>query len=321
MKEMKTLTIGDVQYVIVDGSVGPLEELRTTIKTSIVAAINELVSNQGSINEEDLSAAVNAALEEAKKNGEFDGPAGYTPVKGVDYWTAADQEAIVQQVIAALGTPVFGRVDGENNIILTGELADGTYAVKYEDGEGNVVEIGTLNHVVVPEPTYANVLATAIDRAGNVYDGIGYKPATYLSSRASVFPDDPLIKTYANCFTTGFIEYTYDDLANCVPIYVKGVDLSDSVVTENGDYIRFALFNELTVVEPRGGVLKIFTTTTTAQRFTCTKLAEKYYMLAPSAYSKNANGWNTNSATAPYARMSLPGTGEGVIITINEPIE
>ena len=249
------------------------------------------------------------------------GPAGYTPVKGVDYWTPADQEAIVQQVIAALGTPVFGRVDGENNIILTGELADGTYAVKYEDGEGNVVEIGTLNHVVVPEPTYANVLATAIDRAGNVYDGIGYKPATYLSSRASVFPDDPLIKTYANCFTTGFIEYTYDDLANCVPIYVKGVDLSDSVVTENGDYIRFALFNELTVVEPRGGVLKIFTTTTTAQRFTCTKLAEKYYMLAPSAYSKNANGWNTNSATAPYARMSLPGTGEGVIITINEPIE
>ena len=104
MKEMKTLTIGDVQYVIVDGSVGSLEELRTTIKTSIVAAINELVSNQGSINEEDLSAAVNAALEEAKKNGEFDGPAGYTPVKGVDYWTAADKSAMVSDVLAALPT-------------------------------------------------------------------------------------------------------------------------------------------------------------------------------------------------------------------------
>ena len=72
------------------------------------------------------------------------GPAGYTPVKGVDYWTPADQESIVQQVIAALGTPVFGTVDADNNIILSGELADGTYTVKYEDAEGNLVDIGTI---------------------------------------------------------------------------------------------------------------------------------------------------------------------------------
>ena len=34
-----------------------------------------------------------------------DGDPGYTPVKGVDYWTDADQESIVQQVIATL--PVY----------------------------------------------------------------------------------------------------------------------------------------------------------------------------------------------------------------------
>lgn len=74
------------------------------------------------------------------------GPAGYTPVKGTDYFTAADQESIVQQVVAALGTPVFGRVDADNNIILTGELAGGTtYTVKYEDADGNVQVIGTIN--------------------------------------------------------------------------------------------------------------------------------------------------------------------------------
>lgn len=72
------------------------------------------------------------------------GADGRTPVKGVDYWTAADQESIVQQVIAALGTPVFGTVDAENNIILTGELADGTYTLKYEDADGNLAEIGTI---------------------------------------------------------------------------------------------------------------------------------------------------------------------------------
>lgn len=74
------------------------------------------------------------------------GADGYTPVRGVDYWTEADQESIVQQVISALGTPVFGTVDEDNNIILTGELVNGTYTLKYEDAEGNVTTIGTLTH-------------------------------------------------------------------------------------------------------------------------------------------------------------------------------
>ena len=30
------------------------------------------------------------------------GPAGYTPVRGTDYWTTADQQAIVDAVLAAL---------------------------------------------------------------------------------------------------------------------------------------------------------------------------------------------------------------------------
>ena len=30
------------------------------------------------------------------------GPAGYTPVRGTDYWTSADQQAIVDAVLAAL---------------------------------------------------------------------------------------------------------------------------------------------------------------------------------------------------------------------------
>lgn len=83
------------------------------------------------------------------------GPQGDKPVKGTDYFTAADQESIVQQVIAALGTPVFGTVDEENNIILSGDLADGTYTIKYEDAEGNVTEIGTLTSAV--EPAYTNL--------------------------------------------------------------------------------------------------------------------------------------------------------------------
>lgn len=79
-----------------------------------------------------------------------------TPVKGVDYWTEAEQETIVQEVIAALGMPVFGTVDSDKNIILTGVLADGTYTVKYEDADGNAVMIGKIvlaGHSNFADPT------------------------------------------------------------------------------------------------------------------------------------------------------------------------
>ena len=44
-----------------------------------------------------------------------------------------------------LGTPVFGTVDTENNIILTGNLVDGTYTLKYENADGTSTVIGTLD--------------------------------------------------------------------------------------------------------------------------------------------------------------------------------
>lgn len=54
------------------------------------------------------------------------------------------QEDIVQQVIAALGTPVYGRVDADKNIYLTGVLAGGTYTLWWEDENGKVSELCTI---------------------------------------------------------------------------------------------------------------------------------------------------------------------------------
>ena len=73
------------------------------------------------------------------------GAAGYTPVKGTDYWTETDKAEIVSSVIEALGgNPIFGVVDANNNIVVYGELADGTYSVKYEKENGEKVNIGNL---------------------------------------------------------------------------------------------------------------------------------------------------------------------------------
>ncbi|MBO7172322.1 MAG: hypothetical protein J6V52_05155 [Bacteroidaceae bacterium] len=81
------------------------------------------------------------------------GAAGYTPVKFVDYFTPADQESIVQQVIAALGTPVYGTVDENKHIKLSGHLVDGTYTLSFEDTDGFTSEFCTLNKTSAPTYT------------------------------------------------------------------------------------------------------------------------------------------------------------------------
>ena len=69
-----------------------------------------------------------------------------------------DTSLIVQDVIRALGgTPVFGVVNSDKNIILSGNLEEGVYTLKYECSDGTILEIGTLNNVTTPEVTYTNL--------------------------------------------------------------------------------------------------------------------------------------------------------------------
>lgn len=46
---------------------------------------------------------------------------------------------------------VIGTLDDSNNILLTGNLADGTYTLKYENADGTYTEIGTLEVGALPE--------------------------------------------------------------------------------------------------------------------------------------------------------------------------
>lgn len=61
-------------------------------------AIANLDSNK--LDSSSLNSAINTALTQAKKSGEFDGKDGKTPVKGVDYWTANDKSEMVEDVLA-----------------------------------------------------------------------------------------------------------------------------------------------------------------------------------------------------------------------------
>lgn len=71
--------------------------------------VDEAVKDK--LSQDDLQAATDEALAQAKASGEFDGavgpegprgPAGATPQKGVDYWTEADRAQMVNDVLATL---------------------------------------------------------------------------------------------------------------------------------------------------------------------------------------------------------------------------
>jgi hypothetical protein len=119
-----------------------------------------------------------------------DGTDGKTPVKGTDYFTSADKTELINAIKGSLtlgiasdgliylfvdGAPVgtgipqgqsgdvFGYVDENNTVVLNGNLADGTYTLKYEMDNGKVVNIGdmvldsTVYYSVTSNLTYCSI--------------------------------------------------------------------------------------------------------------------------------------------------------------------
>lgn len=71
--------------------------------------------------------------------------AAVTPELGVDYFTENDQANIVARVYDLIKNGgVVGFVDENNNIVLSGKLAENIYNIKYEMEDGSTVDIGEL---------------------------------------------------------------------------------------------------------------------------------------------------------------------------------
>lgn len=132
------------------------------------------------------------------------GQDGYTPVKGVDYCTEADKAELVRLVIESLGgQPVFGILDEDNNIILSGDLANGTYTLKFQNKDGTYTDIGTLEVGAIPEPEpVVNQIPISIDSSGNIYNAVGYKTGTRLGSDGVTEKPPAYGQT---CVLTGYI--------------------------------------------------------------------------------------------------------------------
>ena len=157
-----------------------------------------------------------------------------------------------------------------------------------------------------------NVLATAVGTDGKVLDGVGYRDGYTPGS----YPDR--YRESADFFQTGFFPYTGQQAKDRVPIYVKGVTIDlTNLASGYSDHLCANLSPEYNTTDWVGhGAI---TDMTDANHMVITQLGEKYYMFKPNESYYTRNAWNTKGIK--YMHMGLPGSGAGVIITVDEPIE
>ena len=229
------------------------------------------------------------------------GDKGDKPVKGVDYFTQADQEEIVQQVIAALGTPVFGRVDADNNIILTGELADGTYTLKYEDAEGNVTTIGTFDQGDV----IVNMLTSSINSDKTPYNGgQGWKTGYRLNSSGAETAMDGME-------VTGFIPVKVGDIVRLKNIgWAKGASQTYAwCYDSNFNYLAYINASEI------GNVASSYATLDGSNNLVQFTASANFFSVAKGC------AWREIDGKMAYFRLNCESITNNSVITVNQDID
>lgn len=201
------------------------------------------------------------------------------------------------------GDSYYATITASSGYVLTGatvqikmggtDVTDLYYSdgvISIPDVSGNI-EITITAAVYVP--TYTNVLPTAVDPStkSGVWDGKGYRNGAYASSAK------PYYGTDAACWCTGAIAVQPSDV-----IYVKGATL------EGSGHERLGAFSGAT-----GGCYWCKQYSALSGMATVTKLGDRYYKIV-------LDSSNANYANIGYIMFSAQGTGDGVVVTKNEPI-
>ena len=84
-----------------ESEVNELKEGNINIDLTNYATKTELSKK---LDKSELNGAINTALESAKNSGEFKGQDGYTPIKGIDYFTETDKGELLEAILQSLPT-------------------------------------------------------------------------------------------------------------------------------------------------------------------------------------------------------------------------
>lgn len=142
---------------------------------------------------------------------------------GLVYLFKGGQPTGVGVELGGTNAPIVGYVDSENNIVLSGALADGAYTLKYTMEDGSLVEIGDLNLT-----GDQNAILTSVGLDGSTpFETNGIKYGYRLSSAGSYSQE-------ADYNSTGLIKVDAGDI-----VYLKNSSLYSKTLSTNASRIVF----------------------------------------------------------------------------------
>lgn len=201
-----------------------------------------------------------------------------------------------------LNGDVVGVLDDSNNILLSGELADGTYTLKWLNKDGTYSDAGTIevSENVEPEvPPIVNLALPDETATGqSAWESGGWCNDSYMAGSSYAYRSATNGRVTTNTFAV-------DARAT---IYVKGINYAEDT------QLQIALFNS------ENGYIKHGSAGTTmlSQHYIIdlTKISDDYW----SFQNANAGGSDNN---ARFIRIAGKPSGNisDIIITCNQPIE
>lgn len=228
---------------------------------------------------------------------------GYTPVRCVDYWTDADKEEVTAEATAEVlaevrasatqQTPLFANSIAEcTDTSKVYVLPDGyIYAYKMAGG-------------------YTNLLKTAIDTDGSLYNGKGYKDGYRLTAA-----DEATEQEKSGMFLSGFIPIKKTDIIRVSSAMWSNVSTYAKIWFYDADFKLMAGYTQNGYVAEYNGYKS-------GTASTCNSIADK------SKQSVTVNGnetilnivYSPNCTNLTYIRFDGCGSGANAIVTLNEEI-
>lgn len=217
---------------------------------------------------------------------------GYTLIGGAVKVVMGTDDITADVYTASNGKIEIPNVTGD--IVITAEAVEGQVDTSYDNLVSKATEYGS-------DAVYNN--------------GLGYKNGAYVSSGSAPYEGtDPAI------VATGYIPYVVTSVGVPSTIYIKGAEWAVD------DHCRLYFFDEYKDainLYLKGDVTDVTNNNCLEKCYTKEVLGDKYYKLTPIADGSNSVLVKTASVVtgAKYIRLSLKGTGENLIVTLDEPIE
>ncbi len=189
------------------------------------------------------------------------------------------------------------------------------------NSETRVISIGKVTGDVVITAaaeliplTYTNQIPISQTATGtDVFNEIGYMDNTHISSAV----DSNGESEEAGFFATGFIPCVFGKASGKTAIYVRGADWASD------DSCRLGIYgsSKAKIGTYAGNSTSIIGTPGRFFHLTVLDAAAKYWKIETVMETDEKPAIYTTMGAVDYIRFSLPGSGAGVIVTVNEPIE